>query len=500
MSNFLIGALLCLGSVAVLIMTAPVQRPDHAVDLEAPANEADIAVVDTVENAVDDAIDDPVEEPGEDAASADQSGETAPDLAPAAPNRVEARVDDAIDLAEAVEDALPAEIVLDDESATLVFRETPWLASDIHTAGGQSEQGPDIVLDLPGGLELPLDASQLTAGHPITLPPESLDALERTNYRLQLRTERLAIPIRAAAPPTTNLVWQVVAGPHQITAGRFRVPVRVYARERIGDTLRAATAPATTRFLLEAPGAVADPDEVTIEEGEARSERAFVVLRPEQTVSLVATAPGDGREPARLELSWPRHGPQDLTLEVKPAVLDGYATPASVTRFNVRLLVDGRPTPWPTSPSVDAPPTLHLEPLPVDLTGDAATIDVWAGDGVDGEIVLELPDLGLRETISVRVSSPWKYLVIAALLGIVGLIVAKRTTLFAGRQRLEIACEMLSALTGGAFLYFSYLAGWIPLDMDLLGEPQAGAIGILGGYLGDGVFLLVARILRLVPR
>ncbi|MCG8457850.1 MAG: hypothetical protein MI919_16360, partial [Holophagales bacterium] len=112
------------------------------------------------------------------------------------------------------------------------------------------------------------------------------------------------------------------------------------------------------------------------------------------------------------------------------------------------------------------------------------------------QVIFAAPDLGLETPVDVRFHPPWRFLVIAGVLGLLGVAVARRKKLLE-QKKLALAFELLTAVAGGLLLYVAFLTEWLPTPGLLLGELPAAAVGILGGYLGEGVFQLVSRRLRI---
>ena len=298
----------------------------------------------------------------------------------------------------------------------------------------------------------------------------------------------------------TSLALTLTAGAYRFAeAGGWEVPIYVIAKRQLagGDELAATPVPVDMAILLEAPGTT--PRTVNIQAGRPRStEDVYLPLRRRQGLTVTATDLAGDAAPGRLELTWRAHGPKFLTLKAYPANGEAYATRLSPIQLQAYVELDeqhlrpGRPLPLRVASSKN----LTIEPTNAVLGADGEPVDLTilgAGD-VAETLKLHLPDLDLETEIAVRFRRPYLFLVLATLCGVLGVIVARRRQLFE-QSKMAIFLEILAAATGGVLLYAAFLMQWLPTPVFLIGALPASAVGVLGGYAGEAVFQILAKVL-----
>lgn len=301
--------------------------------------------------------------------------------------------------------------------------------------------------------------------------------------------------------PALPLALTLTAGPYGFAEqGGWEVPIYVVVRRRLeGGELAATTIPQAMSILLEAPGT--EPRRVTIEANRARStEAVFVPLRRSRPLQLTATDLTSKATPGSMTLSWQTHGPQALSLVVSPPEADGYATGLSpihlyahVELDNQRLL-PGRDLPILPSTSQK----LSVEPPEASLGADGlpTPLTVLGRHGGEEIVTLRVPDLDLETQVTVRFRRPYLFLGLAALFGILGVVAARRRQLLRQAKK-TLTLELLAAATGGALLYAAFLMQWLPTPGFLVAAVPASAVGVVGGYAGEGVFQLLLKVFGL---
>ncbi len=302
-----------------------------------------------------------------------------------------------------------------------------------------------------------------------------------------------------SSPP--SLVLTLTAGSYGFAEqGGWEVPIYVVVRRRLeGGELAATTVPEAMSILVEAPAT--EPRRVTIEADRARStEAVYVPLRRSHELEVTATDLIGNATPASLTLSWRNHGPKALKLKVSPPEANGYATPLSPihlfahVELDEQRLLPGRDLPMLASASEK----LTVEPTDASLGAGGLPIALTVLSHQDGEetLTLQMPDLDLETQVTVRFRRPYLFLGLAALFGVLGVIAARRRQLFEQRKG-ALTLELLAAAIGGALLYAAFLMQWLPTPGFLVAALPASAVGVVGGYAGDGVFQVLLKVMGL---
>ncbi|MEM8930088.1 MAG: hypothetical protein AAGE94_02870 [Acidobacteriota bacterium] len=311
-----------------------------------------------------------------------------------------------------------------------------------------------------------------------------------------LRPQRPGLmPIEPADPRGgRSITWSVEVQSHRLAdGGGFEVPVYAVATILGADgTIGYTQADAATTLTVRVDGKVLG--ELVVDRLRTRSEETLAVpLRRDGSVAVEVVAP-DGAA-TQLALDWTTFGPQGLELIVLPGEGEAFSTPLSPLTFAIYARDEhGLLRPTGGLPIlVDPPQGIDLEPATLRLEGeDPARLTARAHRAAQGDLVVSIPDLEISQRVPVHFRTPWTFLGVAAILGLIGVAVARRGQLL-DQTKVALAFELLAAAAGGTLLYTAFLSQWLPAPGALLGELPAGAVGILGGYLGDGVFQVLAK-------
>ncbi|MCX6619924.1 MAG: hypothetical protein NTY38_02365 [Acidobacteria bacterium] len=149
---------------------------------------------------------------------------------------------------------------------------------------------------------------------------------------------------------------------------------------------------------------------------------------------------------------------------------------------------------------VASPQGLHSKPADrIPLTPQAPYGDYEAGAATrSGAMQVELtePRTSVRTAIAVHVHSPLPFLAAAMLGGLLGVVVARQKALFQ-QARWLMALELLTAALAAYLLYSMNLQGWLkPVGLTefTLSFMAAVSIGLIGGFMGLGVFKIAAAL------
>jgi len=109
--------------------------------------------------------------------------------------------------------------------------------------------------------------------------------------------------------------------------------------------------------------------------------------------------------------------------------------------------------------------------------------------------VFEEPTLGLSSQMNIHVLSIGKFLIWAALAGLLGVLMGRGFDLFT-EKGWRLFITLGTAAVAGLALYFAIVSQYIPPhpDESALAFMQASFIGMIGGYMGLGVFKILAKV------
>jgi len=278
----------------------------------------------------------------------------------------------------------------------------------------------------------------------------------------------------------------------------FEVPVRVLAQVERNGRLVSYQIEEPVEVLVRDLEGHLEPRRIELPAGRLMSDPLMVPLRPRTRYRLVAVA--DGSEPSpEVEISWQTHGP-DLALQVSPQNQERFASRSDPARLHLFLSLAGSRVRPPAGATLTANPPrgVELDPLTPRLDDAGVWWTAAYADGSFSAAAIEFEDLefGLSTAARVHFAYPWLQLLLAVAAGALGVLVARRKKLFE-RGRLAAGLEVLTSMVAAGVLYAALVAGWLVTLRGIHGPVPAVALGVLGGYLGDGVFHLLIK--RLLP-
>lgn len=335
----------------------------------------------------------------------------------------------------------------------------------------------------PGVYRMTAQVGAIIVEQPVAiLPTPGETSLRRTHFRLE------SYQWRSFSPPRPD--GAMVCVPIFATAWRQHrnqdVPVRV--RQQVDFELRDEA-----RKL--APGRLSIAAEETV------SGEACVPLRPGDSFKLRAYPDVDGGEPTEpLEVSWAANGPKLRLATEAPTEpqIAGQQTP-----IKIAVWVEDEAAQWSLPRPIEIqvsvadnkiaidPPSFVLQGSETGSTLLRSTVTLATA------VQLFAPELGLKQPVQIKFRYPTEYLITATLSALVGILVARRKQLLA-QSRVALVIELIVALGAGFLVYMGMVNGWLPALFNYVGHSAAIGIGLLGGYVGEGVFQGFAAILRKV--
>lgn len=381
------------------------------------------------------------------------------------------------------------------------------------TLARSSADGPGLKVRVPRrDLEEAITATQPRPRPPAEEPGEDEPEPDESppgvvDLELWLEGKRLASRTVAVAswnsqgPVSPDVAWRLDAADAAYRPERFfEVPVRAVAQVERGGELVPYRLEEPARLLIRDLEGSLEPREIELPAGRLMSDPVLVPLRPKDRYRLVAEPVGVPGTPSNpLEITWQSHGPE-LALEVLPAVQDRFASRADPARLQVFLSLSGSRVRPPEGAGLTSNPPrgVVLDPSPPELDEDGVWTTAAYADASLPAARIQFADLdfGLETAAEVDFAYPTRQLLFAILAGALGVVVARRLKLLE-LGRVPAALEVLTAMVAAGLLYAALVAGWVPPLPGILATLPAIAIGILGGYLGEAVFQVLAK--RVLP-
>ena len=282
----------------------------------------------------------------------------------------------------------------------------------------------------------------------------------------------------------------------------FEIPILVSAEEERGNVFVPRILKRDVRFRLQdRNGLLAKAVDVQIQRNSAISDPVYLPFRMDSDYKLVAFAVDERAASNELRLSWKDQGPK-LSLTSFPEKLSLYPAAISTGEIQVYLAQDGRQLKPAETMNVLLSPSSRFKAVPNDRvelsTKDPVGKCTISAATATGTWPMEFrePSMNLMATGSVDVLSTRWFWLAAAAAGFIGVVVARQSALF-GQKSWKVVLELVCASAAACLLYGAVIEGWIKSP----GTPEfmlsctgAALIGLVGGYMGLGVFKLVEKL------
>jgi hypothetical protein len=303
-------------------------------------------------------------------------------------------------------------------------------------------------------------------------------------------------------PPTVR--WVLSHGkPIYRENSFFEIPIIASCEVRSGSSFVSHTVNEDIYLnLFDRNGQIRDISPLKIQQHTAISQPVYLPFPIGADYRLVAYEKEQGQSSNELALTWNQLAPP-LSLVAYPNSVELYSAGLSSSAVQLYLTSDSRQIkPADTTQILFAAPSAFKSD-----PADAITLSPTKPVGTyrlssptqpgDWNVSFQEPRLGVKTIATVKVLPIYTFVILAMVAGLVGVLVARRTELFA-QSKVAIIIEILSALGAAFLLYTLLLTGWI----DTLKRPEfilsyfgAIAIGVIGGYVGLGVFQLAKRVI-----
>jgi hypothetical protein len=272
----------------------------------------------------------------------------------------------------------------------------------------------------------------------------------------------------------------------------YEIPINASSEQQRDSTFIPVTVrDDTTIKLIDRNGQLSKIPPITVHHHTSVSDPVYLPFRIGADYRLVGFTE-DGTSTNELLISWATRGPK-LSLVAFPDNLKMYSAGISSATVQLYLAEDARRIKPDQKLEVllTAPPQLKSVPpdrltlSPADPIGTyravaASTVGPWM-------VRFSEPRSGTVASVQIEVLSTSAFLLTAFLAGLIGVLVA--------RQKKPRLLELLAGGAAGYLLYFGVIAGWLKqlgFAESMLGFVAAIAVGLVGGYMGLGVFRLLA--------
>jgi hypothetical protein len=317
----------------------------------------------------------------------------------------------------------------------------------------------------------------------------------------------VSVSVVSTSPPhdvKQGFRWVLSAGkPIYRDNSFFEIPLIASSEVKSGSAFVSAIVNHDTYLkVLDRNGQIRDISPLKIQQNTAISQPVYLPFLIGADYRLVAYETGHGQPSNELALSWSQLAPP-LSLVAFPSEVKLYSAGVSSSALQLYLTSDSRQIkPADTTQILlAAPAAFKSDPA------DAVTLSPSKPTGIyrlssptengDWSVSFQEPRLGLKTIATIKVLPIYSFALTAMLAGLLGVMVARRTDLFT-QSKLAMFVEVVSALAAALLLYALLLTGWI----DTVKKPEfilnyfgAAAIGVVGGYVGLGVFQLAKRLI-----
>jgi hypothetical protein len=276
----------------------------------------------------------------------------------------------------------------------------------------------------------------------------------------------------------------------------FEIPIMASSEEKHGSTFVPSVVNRDIYLnVREQNGQLSKIDPILIQKNTAISDPVYLGFPVGSDYRLIAFERDSGQASNELGVSWTQLSPK-LSLVAYPDTVNLYS--AAISSASVRLYIaqDSRQI-KPSekmeilfaAPAVfksDPPTGISLSPTePVGIYRVSA-----ASETGNWSIGFREPKIGMTTSASIKVLSTIGFSLAAIGAGLVGVLVARRRGLFQ-QQPWAVVIELICAGAAAFLLHGMILAGWIKVpgaSEFMLGYFAAVLVGLVGGYVGLGVF------------
>lgn len=283
----------------------------------------------------------------------------------------------------------------------------------------------------------------------------------------------------------------------------FEVPIMASSEEQRGSAFLPSVVDKDTYLkMLDRNGQLSKIEPILIQRNTAISDPVYVPLPIGADYRLIAYEKTQGQSSNELAVAWTQLSPK-LTLEASPSSVNLYSAAISSATVRLFLAVDDRQI----KPSENmevlliAPSIIKADPSSgVSLTPDdpigTYTLSSATQSG-SWSVDFRQPKVGAITSATIHVKSVLWFSLTATLAGLLGVIVARQRALFA-QEAWAIILELICAAAAAFLLHGMILAGWIKFPGAaefMLGYLAAILLGLIGGYMGLGVFQLAKALI-----
>lgn len=342
----------------------------------------------------------------------------------------------------------------------------------------EAEQSFQLPADTgPGIYRMRIQSGVHAFETPLTVLPPTPPSRIKPTFRLEaykVRTFEAGAGQPLFCIPIFATAWQTRGATEEPFAVQHEVVLDVRDLERVGP-----------------------PFEVKIPPGKATSDEFCQPALPGDLLRLQAYAEGFEPTPA-IEVGWAHQGPK---LELVAAAPNGAQLAGQSTPVHIDVWIREDDHQWQPPREVELKAGVDdgkviVTAASLSLLGSkTARIDLRSTTSTGTELRLSVPELALKSFVPIEFRYPVGYLMASTLSALIGIVVARRAKLFQ-QAWWAVAIEMTVALGAGYLTYMALVNGWVPAVLNYLGYSAAIGIGVVGGYLGEGVFHSFAALFR----
>lgn len=283
----------------------------------------------------------------------------------------------------------------------------------------------------------------------------------------------------------------------------FEIPISARSEEQRGSTFAPSVVGRDTFFkVVDGKGQLSKIEPIVIQKNTAISDPIYLPFPIGADYRFIAYEKEHGQSSNELGVSWSQLNPK-LTLVAFPGSVSMYSAAISSAKVQLFLALDGRQIKPSENMKVlfEAPPVFQSAPqggvplTPAEPIGDYSLSAATSAGG--WKVNFQAPRIGAMTSANIQVLSTKAFSVTACLAGLIGVFVARRRRLFEQAWWL-VVIELLCAAAAAFLLHGLILAGWIKVPGTaefMLGYFAAILAGLIGGYMGLGVFHLAKSLI-----